>query len=63
MDRQHPKNLDDVRTCASKLTGVRGLPAVLHLLQRYNATRICEVPEKDYSEFVDHCELMISNSD
>lgn len=63
VDIQHPTSLDDVRKCAGKLTGIRGLPAVLLLLQRYNATRISEVPEREYSDFVDHCEFMITNSE
>ena len=57
----YSRTLDDVRKCASKLTGVQGLEAVLHLLNSYDATRICEVPEEQFSDFVDRCELLISD--
>ena len=63
MAEQQTRTFEDVRKCAGKLTGVRGLPAVWHLLEDYNATRICEVPEKQYADFVDRCEWLISNTD
>lgn len=59
----YSRTLDDVRKCAGKLTGVHGLPAVLHLLNRNNATRICEVPEKHLADFEDRCKWMMSTPD
>jgi hypothetical protein len=63
MDEHNNRTLDDVRKCAGKLTRVHGLAAVLHLLKRYNATRICEVPEKHYANFVGRCEWQLSKTD
>jgi hypothetical protein len=63
MDKSHTRSLDDVRACAGKLTGVQGLGAVLQLLEQYSATRICEVPETHYSDFVERCELLVSSKD
>jgi len=60
---QYSRTLDDVRKCASKLTGVQGLEAVLHLLNSYDATRICEVPEEQFTDFVDRCELLMSDKE
>jgi hypothetical protein len=54
-----PKTLDDVRRCAGKLP----LPAVLHLVKSYKATRLSEVPETAYVDFIDHCELMVSTAE
>ena len=56
VDQEIPKTLDDVRRCAGKLP----LPAVLHLVRSYQATRLTEVPEAAYVDFIDHCELMVS---
>jgi hypothetical protein len=53
------KTLDDVRRCAGKLP----LPAVLHLLNGYKATRISEVPESAYVDFIDRCEVMVSTTE
>ena len=63
MDEQFTRTLDDVRKCAGELTGVRGLGAVLHLLKSYNATRINEVPEQHFADFVYQCEYLKSNPD
>ena len=56
MDQYKRRTLDDVRRCAGKLP----LPAVLHLVKSYKATRITEVPETAFVDFIDHCELMVS---
>ena len=63
VDEQCTRTLDDVCKCAGELTGVQGLAAVLNLLKSYNATRICEVPEKQYADFVDRCAWLMSNTD
>jgi hypothetical protein len=53
------RTLDDVRKCAGKLP----LPAVLHLVKSYKSTRISEIPESAYVDFIDHCELMVSTAE
>ena len=53
------KTLDDVRRCAGKLP----LSAVWYLVKSYKATRIIEVPEAAYVDFIDHCELMVSTAE
>ena len=55
MDQYKRRTLDDVRRCAGKLP----LPAVLHLVKSYKATRLTEIPEAAYIDFLDHCELMV----
>jgi len=50
------RTLDDVFRCAGQLP----LPAVLHLVKSYKATRLTEIPEAAYIDFIDHCELMVS---
>jgi hypothetical protein len=59
VDQDKRRTLDDVRRCAGKLP----LPAVLYLLNGYKATRISEVPETAYVDFVDRCELMVSTAE
>ena len=59
MDKDIRRTLDDVRKCASKLP----LPAVFHLVKSYQATRLTEVPEAAYVDFIDYCELMVSTGD
>lgn len=56
MDNDKCRTIDDVRRCAGKLP----LPAVLHLVKSYNATRLSDIPEAAFLDFVDHCELMVS---
>ena len=56
MDNDNRRTIDDVRRCAGKLP----LPAVLHLVKSYNATRLSDIPETAYIDFIDHCELMTS---
>ncbi len=57
------RTLNDVRKCVSDLTALRGLAAVVHLIKGYSATRICEVPEQHYADFVDQCEWLMGKSD
>ena len=59
MPQDKPRTLDDLHKCAGKLS----LTAVLHLLNSYKATRITEVPETAYADFIDHCEIMVSTAD
>jgi hypothetical protein len=59
MDQDKRRTLDDLRRCAGKLP----LPAVLHLVKSYKATRLTEVPEAAYVDFIDHCELMVSTAE
>lgn len=63
VDAYFVKTLDDVRKCVSDLTAVRGLATVVNLLRGYSATRICEVPEQHFDDFVGHCERLMSNQD
>lgn len=56
MDKDRHRTLDEVRRCAGQLP----LPAVLHLVKSYQATRLTEIPEAAYIDFLDHCELMVS---
>ena len=55
MVNDNHRTLDDVRRCAGKLP----LPAVFHLVNSYQATRLTEIPETAYIDFIDHCELMV----
>ena len=59
MGKDVRRTLDDVRKCASKLP----LPAVFHLVKSYQATRLTEVPEAAYVDFIDYCELMVSTAE
>jgi hypothetical protein len=59
MAMEKHRTLDDVRRCAGKLP----LPAVLHLVKSYKATRLTEIPRAAYIDFVDQCELMVSTTE
>ena len=60
MNKSYSRSEVDIRACIGKLTSARGLPTVLQLLERYNATRICEVPTSHHSEFIDQCEFLLT---
>ena len=56
MDRQSSATYEDVCKHASELTQSRGLATLLLLLvERYHATRICEIPQDQYDEFIRRC--------
>jgi hypothetical protein len=54
--RRNAATYADVCKHANELTESRGLGALLLLLiERYRATRICEIPEDQYDEFIRRC--------
>ena len=56
MDRCNSATYEDVCKHAGELTASRGLATLLLLLiERYHATRICEIPEDRYDEFIRRC--------
>lgn len=55
MNEPHARTLNDVRKSAGELTSMRGLAALLNVLDTYKATRICEVPEQHYTDFIERC--------
>ena len=56
MDKSLYTTLDDVCKHANELTQSEGLGTLLHLLlEGYRATRISEIPENRYDEFVLRC--------
>lgn len=56
MGRRNVATYKDVCKHANELTESRGLGTLLLLLmERYHATRICEIPEDYYDEFVRRC--------
>ena len=56
MGRMYSTTYEDVCKHASELTESRGLAILLVLLvERYHATRICEIPPDQYDEFIRRC--------
>jgi len=56
MGRRNVATYADVCKHANELTESRGLGALLLLLiERYRATRICDIPEDQYDEFIRRC--------
>lgn len=56
MGRLNSATYEDVCKHANELTKSSGLAALLHLLiESYHATRLCEIPEDQYDEFIRRC--------
>jgi len=56
MGRRYSTTYEDVCKHASELTESRGLATLLLLIvERYHATRICEIPPDQYDEFIRRC--------
>ena len=56
MGRMYSTTYEDVCKHASELTESRGLAVLLLLIvERYHATRICEIPPDQYDEFIRRC--------
>ena len=56
MGRRNSTTYEDVCKHANELTASRGLATLLLLIiERYHATRICDIPEDQYDEFIRRC--------
>jgi hypothetical protein len=56
MGRRNYTTYEDVCKHANELTASRGLAILLLLIiERYHATRICDIPEDRYDEFIRRC--------